>query len=76
MRLLATLGGDPRLPNKDNSIPLIVAAGLGTYARERIRARNRKCWKPSRSPSNGNDINAVDNHGETAMHGRPTNTCR
>jgi hypothetical protein len=32
MRLLASLGANPRLPNADESTPLIVAAGLGTAA--------------------------------------------
>ena len=32
MKLLAELGADPLLPNEDNTTPLMVAAGVGTYA--------------------------------------------
>ena len=30
MRLLVELGADPKLPNEDNTTPLMVAAGVGT----------------------------------------------
>ena len=70
MRLLNTLGADPRLPNEDNTTPLMVAAGVGTQ-------------NPGEDPGTepevlnavtvalelGNDLNAVDKNGETAMHG-------
>ena len=70
MRLLARLGADPRMPNEDNTTPLMVAAGVGTQA-------------PGEDPGTepevldavtvalqlGNDLNAVDKNGETAMHG-------
>jgi uncharacterized protein len=70
MRLLATLGADPRLPNKDNATPLIVAAGLGTYAPGEDPGTEPEVLEAVKVALElGNDINAVDNHGETVMHG-------
>ena len=70
MRLLAEAGADPYLTNEDNSTALMVAAGLGTSS-------------PGEDPGTeaevldavdvalelGLDIDAVDDQGETAMHG-------
>jgi uncharacterized protein len=70
MRLLATLGADPRLPNKDNSTPLIVAAGLGTYAPGEDPGTEPEVLEAVKVALElGNDINAVDDHGQTVMHG-------
>ena len=70
MRLLVDLGADPLLGNADNSTPLMAAAGLGTLPPakkpEPKPKRSRRCnWLLDL----GGDINAVDNNGETAMHG-------
>ena len=70
MRLLVNLGADPRIANQDGTTPLLAAAGVGTAspgedpgseseAREAVRLTLE--W--------GNDVNAVDKKGETAMHG-------
>jgi ankyrin repeat protein len=70
MRLLATLGADPRLPNKDNSTPLIVAAGLGTYAPGEDPGTEPEVLEAVKVALElGNDINAIDDHGQTVMHG-------
>jgi ankyrin repeat protein len=70
MRLLATLGADPRLPNKDNSTPLVVAAGLGTYAPGEDPGTEPEVLEAVKVALElGNDINAVDDHGQTVMHG-------
>ena len=70
MRLLASLGADPLLPNADNSTPLIVAAGLGTSSPgEDAGTDNEAVEAVKVALELGNDINAVDNNGETAMHG-------
>jgi ankyrin repeat protein len=70
MRLLAELGADPLLPNADNSTPLIVAAGLGTRSPGEDAGTESEVLEAVKVALElGNDINAVDNKGETAMHG-------
>ena len=70
MRLLASLGANPRLSNADESTPLIVAAGLGTAAPGEDPGTEPEVLEAVKVALElGNDINAVDNHGETAMHG-------
>lgn len=70
MRFLAKLGADPLLPNTDNSTPLMAAAGLGTRSPgEDAGAESEVVEAMQVALDLGNDINAVDNNGETAMHG-------
>ncbi len=70
MRLLLELGADPAIPNSEICLPLAAAAGVGVTA-------------PGEEPGTageametilylmelGADLNAVDDNGETAMHG-------
>ncbi|MGH9627191.1 MAG: ankyrin repeat domain-containing protein, partial [Bryobacteraceae bacterium] len=70
MRLLAELGADPLLPNEDNTTPFIVAAGVGTRSPgEDAGTESEVLAAVKVALELGNDINAVDKHGETAMHG-------
>jgi ankyrin repeat protein len=70
MKLLAELGADPRLTNEDNSTPLMVAAGLGTNAPGEDPGTEPEVLEAVKVALDlGNDINAVDKNGETAMHG-------
>ena len=70
MRLLAKLGADPLLPNEDGSTPLIIAAGLGTRSPgEDAGAEPEVLEAVKVTLELGNDPNAVDKNGETAMHG-------
>jgi len=70
MRTLASLGADPKIPNADNATPLIVAAGLGTRSPgEDAGTESEVLEAVQLALELGNDINAVDNNGETAMHG-------
>lgn len=70
MNLLAEHGADPLLPNEDNSTPLMVAAGLGTAAPgEDPGTESEVLEAVEYALSLGADINAVDNKGNTAMHG-------
>lgn len=70
MRLLAELGADPLLPNADNSTPLMVAAGLGTRSPGEDAGTEKEAYEAVKLALElGNDINAVDDNGETAMHG-------
>lgn len=70
MRTLAALGADPLLPNADNATPLIAAAGLGTRSPGEDAGTEGEVLEAVQVALDlGNDINAVDNNGETAMHG-------
>jgi ankyrin repeat protein len=70
MRTLAALGADPLLPTADGSTPLIVAAGLGTRSPGEDAGTEEEVVQAVQAAIDlGNDINAVDKNGETAMHG-------
>ncbi len=70
MRLLAELGADPLLPNGDTTTPLMVAAGVGTAAPGEDPGTEREVLEAVKLALElGGDLNAVDNNGETAMHG-------
>jgi ankyrin repeat protein len=70
MRTLAALGADPLLPTADNATPLIAAAGLGTRSPGEDAGTESEVLEAVQTALElGNDINAVDNNGETAMHG-------
>lgn len=70
MRALAGLGADPLLANADNSTPLIVAAGLGTRSPGEDAGSESEVLEAVQAALDlGNDLNAIDNNGETAMHG-------
>lgn len=70
MRYLAKLGADPLIPNADSATPLIAAAGLGTRSPGEDAGTESEVVEALQVALDlGNDINAVDNNGETAMHG-------
>ena len=70
MRLLAKLGADPKIPNADGATPLIAAAGLGTRSPGEDAGTESEVMEAVQVALElGNDINAVDKNGETAMHG-------
>jgi ankyrin repeat protein len=70
MRLLVELGADPRLTNTDNSNALMVAAGLGTGAPGEDPGTESEVMEAVQyALTLGYDINAVDDRGNTAMHG-------
>ena len=70
MKLLVELGADPHRPNADGSTPLMAAAGLGCYAPDEEPGTDDECATACEYLlSLGADINAVDKHGHTAMHG-------
>lgn len=70
MKLLVDLGADPRLANEEGSTPLMVAAGLGTNAPGEDPGTEPEVLEAVKLALDlGNDVNAVDSNGETAMHG-------
>jgi ankyrin repeat protein len=70
MRLLVELGADPLLPNAQNCTPLMAAAGIGCRAPgEEAGTEDEVLEAVALTLQLGGDVNAVDNNGETAMHG-------
>jgi ankyrin repeat protein len=70
MRELAALGADPLLPNADNSTPLMAAAGLGTRSPGEDAGTETEVVEALQAALDlGANLDAVDNNGETAMHG-------
>ena len=70
MRELLKAGADPLLPNADKTTPLMAAAGLGTSdPLEEAGTEDEALEATKMLLDLGADINAVDNKGDTAMHG-------
>ena len=70
MRLLVELGADPLVGNEHHSTPLMAAAGVGTIAPlEEAGTELEALEAVTLALELGADINAVDDNGETAMHG-------
>jgi hypothetical protein len=70
MKTLAGLGADPALANRENSTPLMAAAGLGTRSPGEDAGTEAEVMDALQTALDlGADINAVNSAGETAMHG-------
>jgi ankyrin repeat protein len=71
MKLLLELGTDPKLPNADNCPPLLAAAGVGALedGEEAAGTEDEALEAVRLLLDLGADPNAVDDNGETAMHG-------
>ena len=70
MRLLLELGADPLLPNFNNTTPLMAAAGLGTTEPLEEAGEEPEALEAVKMLLDlGADVNAVDDNGDTAMHG-------
>jgi ankyrin repeat protein len=70
MRLLVRLGADPLLPNSQHCTPLMAAAGIGSINPDEEAASEKESLEAiALLLELGADVNAVDDNGETAMHG-------
>lgn len=70
MRLLDELGADPLLPNEDNTTPIMVAAGVGTSSPGEDPGTEPEVLEAVKVALElGGDLNAVDDNGETVIHG-------
>ena len=70
MRLLAHLGADPLIATADGTTPLLAAAGVGTRSPGEDAGTEAEVLEAVKVALElGNDVNAVDKNGETAIHG-------
>jgi uncharacterized protein len=70
MKALLKHGANPRQPNDQHSTPLMAASGLGCLAPgEEAGTEDEAVEAVKLTLELGNDVNAVDDNGETAMHG-------
>ncbi len=70
MELLIQLSADPMLPNGQHTSPLLAAAGVGVGAPEEAPGTEPEVLEAVKLLVKlGADVNAVDDSGETAMHG-------
>lgn len=72
MKLLLELGADASIPNAEQCTPLIVACGIGvgSDAANEVAGDEPEVLEAARLLLKlGADVNAVDDNGETAMHG-------
>ena len=70
MKLLVKLGADPLLPNADYTTPLLAAAGVGTYSPGDDPGTDEDVVEAvTLTLALGNNVNAIDDNDETAMHG-------
>jgi len=69
LELLHDLAADPSISTKDKVTPLIAAAGLGTLAAGEVAGTEEEVLETvAWLIEIGQDVNAVDANGETAMH--------
>ncbi len=70
MKVLLELGADPLLANFSKTTPLMAAAGLGTTEPLEESGEDVEALEATKMLLDlGADVNAVDDNGDTAMHG-------
>jgi ankyrin repeat protein len=69
LKLLYELGADPTINTSEGATPLIAAAGLGTLAAGEVAGTEEEVLETCEWLLKiGQDVNAIDHEGETAMH--------
>ena len=68
MEVLVAAGADPRSPNSQGTTPLMAAAGVGMRGYSPVSERTA-LQAVELCVALGNDVNAADAAGETALHG-------
>jgi ankyrin repeat protein len=69
MRLLVAHGADPQLSTRENTTPLMAAAGVGRVAAESSVSEARAFEAVTLALELGGEVNASNNAGDTALHG-------
>jgi ankyrin repeat protein len=69
MHLLVDHGADPKIASKSGDTPLMAAAGIGWAANWTVNAPYPFLDAVKYCVELGNDVNAADNRGYTALHG-------
>lgn len=70
MRLLVDLGADPSLTTEEGATPLMAAAGVGIWKIGENPGTNAEALAAVELAwTLGNDVNAADANGDTALHG-------
>jgi ankyrin repeat protein len=69
MKILAAGGADTALPTKLGTTPLMVAAGIGRVPNESFVTDSSTLEAVKLALELGGDVNAVDDIGDTALHG-------
>jgi ankyrin repeat protein len=70
MRLLLEYGADPSITTEEGATPLMAAAGVGIWHTGESAGTNEEAFEAvTRCFELGNDVNAVDANGDTALHG-------
>ena len=71
MRLLLEHGADPKLTTEDGTTALMAAAGVGIWAPGENPGTDDEALAALKLAfeAGGGDVNAVDDNGETALHG-------
>jgi len=77
MRILAANGADPLLPSDDGTTPLMAAAGMGWVLAINdgihVVTPDTALQAVKVAVELGNDVNAVNHAGQTALHGAAVN---
>jgi ankyrin repeat protein len=70
MRLLLEYGADPSITTEEGATPLMAAAGVGIWQAGESAGSNDDVFEAVKICYElGNDVNAVDANGDTALHG-------
>jgi hypothetical protein len=69
MRFLKEAGADPTARKKDGKTPLMAAVGIGREQGTSAQTESEALAAAKLAVEYGNDVNAVDEAGDTALHG-------